>query len=115
MPSSESSQVAAVLVAYFAIIGIIGLISIVFSVVIFWKIFSKAGYSGAMSLLMFIPIANLVALCILAFGDWPVLQELNMLRQQVRSMPPQYPNNPQGPQFASGQNFQAGPQYPPRY
>ncbi|GHO86541.1 hypothetical protein [Dictyobacter formicarum] len=112
MSSSESTQVAAALTAYFAIVGIIVLISIVFSVIIYWKIFSKAGYSGAMSLLMFVPIANLVALCILAFGDWPVLQELNMLRQQVRSMPPQYAPNPQGPQFTPGQNFQSGPQYP---
>lgn len=85
--------------AYLAIVGIIGLISIVFAVVIWWKIFSKAGYSGAMSLLMFIPIANLVVICILAFGEWPVLSELNMLRQQVRSMPQYPPANPQGPQY----------------
>ncbi|GCE05186.1 hypothetical protein [Dictyobacter aurantiacus] len=112
MPSSESSQISTGLTAYFAIVGIIGLISIIFAIIIWWKIFSKAGYSGAMSLLMFIPIANLVVLCILAFGEWPVLQELNMLRQQVRSMPQQYSSNPQGPQFAPGQNFQSGPQYP---
>ena len=111
MPSSENTQVATALTAYFAIVGIIALVAIVFSVIIYWKIFSKAGYSGAMSLLMFVPIANLIALCILAFGDWPVLQELNMLRQQVRSMP-QYAPNPQGPQFAPGQNFQSGQQYP---
>ncbi|GLV58435.1 hypothetical protein KDH_52680 [Dictyobacter sp. S3.2.2.5] len=112
MPSSESSQISTALTAYFAIVGIIALISIIFSIIIWWKIFSKAGYSGAMSLLMFIPIANLVVLCILAFGEWPVLQELNMLRQQVRSMPQQYNANPQGPQFAPGQNLQSGPQYP---
>ncbi len=73
------------------------LVAIIFSVVIYWKIFSKAGYSGAMGLLMFVPIANIIVLCILAFGEWPIYKELNYLRQQVargqqyQPSPPQYP------------------------
>ncbi|GCE19187.1 hypothetical protein [Dictyobacter kobayashii] len=125
MTPTQSQQFTTAVSAYLAIIGIISLISIVIALIIWWRIFSKAGYSGAMSILMLVPIANLVAICILAFGEWPIQRELNMLRQQVRSMPqyppvnpqgPQYPPvNPQGPQFnpqAPGQNFQSGPQYP---
>ena len=86
--------------------AIIGLVAIIFSVIIWWKIFSKAGYSGAMSLLMFIPIANLVVICMLAFGEWPIYRELNQLREMARNQqysqgrypsPPQYPQVGQQP------------------
>jgi hypothetical protein len=67
---------------------IVSLAFVILGIVIFWKIFSKAGYSGAMSLLLFIPIANLIVLCILAFGKWPIYEELEMLRQRA-GYPPQ--------------------------
>ncbi|HTD20817.1 MAG TPA: hypothetical protein VK667_14930, partial [Ktedonobacteraceae bacterium] len=75
---------------------------IVFSVIIYWKIFSKAGYSGALGLLMFVPIANIVVLCILAFGEWPIYRELNQLRQMAASRYAQNPQNPQYPQYPQG-------------
>jgi len=40
----------------------------------FWRIFDKAGYPGIMSLLMIIPIFNVIALFFLAFAQWPVLK-----------------------------------------
>ena len=40
----------------------------------FWQLFSKAGYSGWWSLTMVVPVANLVALYVLAFSNWPSLQ-----------------------------------------
>ena len=46
----------------------------------FWKIFSKAGYSGALSIAMAFPFINLVMLFFLAFSEWPALRELNALR-----------------------------------
>lgn len=47
----------------------------------FWKIFSKAGFSGWLSLTQIIPILNFVVLFYLAFAEWPVHRELNRLRQ----------------------------------
>ena len=44
-------------------------------VVPFWRIFAKAGFSGALSLLMFIPILNVVMIFFLAFAEWPALKE----------------------------------------
>jgi uncharacterized membrane protein len=64
-----------------ALAGIIALIPIVFIIIISWKIFSKAGYSGALGLLMFVPIANIIVLCVLAFSEWPIYRELNRLRR----------------------------------
>lgn len=125
MDPNQSQAVSTALTAYFAIIGIIALASIIFAVIIYWRIFSKAGFSGALSLLMFVPIANIVMLCILAFAEWPIYQELNMLRQRVAAMggpmggpqfPPQspYPPNqggPQYPQYPQDPPYPQNPQY----
>ncbi len=37
----------------------------------FWRICNKAGYTGAWSLFILIPIANLIFLYWLAFAEWP--------------------------------------------
>ena len=47
---------------------------IVVWVVPFWKIFSKAGFPGALSLLMLIPVVQIVVLFIVAFSRWPALE-----------------------------------------
>ena len=58
------------------------LVVVVIKAVIFCKIFSKAGYSWALGLLMLVPIANIIMLFVLAFADWPILKELRVLKQQ---------------------------------
>jgi hypothetical protein len=106
---------------------LIGLIGLIFAIIIYWRIFSKAGYSGARSLLMFIPLVNLIIIIMFAFSEWPIQRELNQLRQAAGGrpggFPPQYP--PQGPQFQQagqypqplqygqpqGSQFQQPPQY----
>ena len=94
---------------------ILSLIFIVFAVIVYWRIFSKAGYSGALGLLMFVPIANIIVLCILAFGTWPIHKELNYLRQQV-AQGQRFPAPPQQYQSSSpagySQQFPSSPQYP---
>jgi hypothetical protein len=40
----------------------------------FWRIFSKAGFNGALSILMIIPLLNLFMIYFLAFSDWPALK-----------------------------------------
>jgi hypothetical protein len=49
------------------------------AVVIFpwWKIYSKAGYSGWLSLLMFLPLVNIGMLFFLALADWPALRRVS--------------------------------------
>jgi UPF0716 family protein affecting phage T7 exclusion len=58
------------------------LIVAVIKVLIFCKIFSKAGYCWALGLLMFVPIANIIMPFVLAFGDWPIQKEMRLLKQQ---------------------------------
>lgn len=76
----------------FCFIGIcvlISLVVLVVSIMIYAKILSKAGYSWAMSLLLLVPLGNLVLLLILAFGNWPILSELQALRHAKMAPPPE--------------------------
>jgi len=107
MTQDQTNQVSTALAASGLIIGLITLVLIVFVIFIWWRIFSKAGYNGVLSLLMLVPIANLVMLLILAFGEWPIQAELKQLRMgggqqftpnQQFPQNPQYPQNPQNPQ-----------------
>jgi hypothetical protein len=100
--------------------AIFGLIAIIFAIVIYWRIFSKAGYSGALAILMLVPIVNLILICVLAFAKWPIYKELEALRQQVAQgqrtpqqyqqaapggYPQQYPSSPQYPQYGQPQQY----------
>ncbi len=51
----------------------------------FWKIFSKAGFPGALALLTCIPLFNLIMLFFLAFAQWPAL------KQRAPDNPPEGP------------------------
>ena len=93
--------------------SLVGLVGFIFAVIVYWRIFAKAGYSGALGLLMFVPIANIVMLCVLAFAEWPIYKELNYLRQQVGRGPQSQPP-PQ--QFSSSSQYpQHGQPQPPQY
>lgn len=48
------------------------------------KIFAKAGYCWAFGLLMFVPIANIIMVFMLAFGEWPIQRQLRQLEQWQR-------------------------------
>lgn len=61
---------------------LMGFVVLVIKILIFCKIFAKAGYCWALGLLMLVPIANIIMPFILAFGDWPIQKELRLLKQQ---------------------------------
>jgi hypothetical protein len=50
------------------------LVAALIMIIPFWRIFSKAGYYGWLSLLMVIPIVNIILLYYLAFAQWPILR-----------------------------------------
>jgi hypothetical protein len=56
-------------------IWIVVLVLCVFMIFCYWRIFSKAGYPGALSLLMLVPLANLILFIWFAFADWPVVRQ----------------------------------------
>jgi len=56
-------------------------VSVVLTIVIWWKIFSKAGWSGALGLLMLVPIVNFIMALYVAFATWPIQRELEALKR----------------------------------
>lgn len=53
---------------------------LILSLVIYWRIAEKAGFSGAASLLMLIPLVNFFVLLYFAFTEWPIEQRLREAR-----------------------------------
>jgi hypothetical protein len=47
-----------------------------------WRMVSKMGYPGVLSLTLLVPVVNLGVYFFLAFSEWPVLKELAALRQR---------------------------------
>ena len=82
MAFHHSPDVVPVYIALLIFGVLVALIVVVIKVVIFCKIFSKAGYSWTLGLLMLVPIANIIMPFFLAFADWPVQKEVHQLRQQ---------------------------------
>jgi hypothetical protein len=79
----QSQAAPAVFGAFFIMfIILIALFATIIQIVAFCKIFSKAGFSWALGLLMLVPIANIVMFFFLAFADWPIQRELRSYKQQ---------------------------------
>ncbi len=74
-------------VVMIGIIVIVALVVVFFEFICLWKIVSKAGYHGALSLLMLVPIVNIIMFIIFAFVEWPVQKELKLLKSQVGRPP----------------------------
>jgi hypothetical protein len=51
------------------------LLMAILPVVAFWKICSRAGFNGALGLLMLVPIANLILPLYVAFAQWPAFKD----------------------------------------
>ena len=51
------------------------LIGAIIAIVPFWRICARVGYSPWLSLLLAVPLVNLVFIYFLAFSDWPSQQK----------------------------------------
>ena len=72
-------------VIVFVIVLAVVLASALGTILVVWaycRIFSKAGFSWAMGLLMLVPLANVLVPFILAFSDWPIQREVRVLKGQ---------------------------------
>jgi len=54
------------------VVGLMAILVFPIFVIPFWKIFSKAGFAGALSLLMIVPFINLIVLYVVAFSEWKI-------------------------------------------
>jgi hypothetical protein len=53
---------------------------LLFAIYCWWRVAVKCGYPGAYSLLLLIPLVNIVIQLIWVFTEWPIETELKRLR-----------------------------------
>ena len=84
LADSNNDAGANALAGAFAAFGFVWLLVclglIILSLVINWKIAEKAGFSGAASLLMLIPLVNVIVVIYFAFTEWPIERALREAR-----------------------------------
>jgi len=68
-PNLDPAHIAAILIP----VMLFGLILTVAMVIPYWFIFKKAGFSPWLSVLMFVPLANIIILYVVAFSQWKVV------------------------------------------
>jgi hypothetical protein len=56
---------------------VIASICAIIVIIPFWKIFSKAGFFPPFSLLMAVPIVNILVIYYVAFAKWPALKKID--------------------------------------
>lgn len=56
------------------LILLVVLVLSIIKIIPYWKIFGKAGFTPWLSLLMIVPLADLILLYILGFSEWPTLK-----------------------------------------
>jgi hypothetical protein len=70
----------------YVIIGVF-IVTLIVLAIAFYKLYQKAGFSGAIGLLMLVPVVNLGVALYLAFAEWPVMAELTRMRLLAASAP----------------------------
>jgi uncharacterized membrane protein YhaH (DUF805 family) len=94
MDHSTTAAEASLFATFALVYGIVLLAILAFSIWVYWRIFAKAGYNGALSLLNLIPgVGPLICVLILAFGRWPIEDQLAALQggSQAPAPPPSPP------------------------
>ncbi|HEY6449049.1 MAG TPA: hypothetical protein VIX60_00025 [Candidatus Cybelea sp.] len=90
----HNAATAGFLATFILAYGIVLLAIVAFTIWVYWRIFAKAGYNGALSLLNLIPgVGPLICMIILAFGRWPIEDQLAAFHAQMGSatIPPTTP------------------------
>ena len=82
----ESAAIGICFVVAYLLFALLGTALAIF---MFGRIFSKAGYSWAMAFIILVPVVGgFVVMIMLAFMDWPVLQELKAFKATAQPSPP---------------------------
>ena len=72
---------AGILAGVFGILVVAGIMAV--AAWVWYRILGKTGHSGWLGLLMLVPVANLILVLVLAFGEWPIHRELRELKERV--------------------------------
>lgn len=88
----DQHQLNAISGVVLILMPIVMLVFMAILVIPYWFIWKKAGFSPWLSLLMFVPMVNLIMLYVLAFSQWkvvPIQQPAFAYYPPAPSLPPQ--------------------------
>jgi len=110
MSSSSSSGLVGSGLVVLVVVLVFGLAYTVLNIVAVVKIISKAGYSGAWFLILFVPVIGTIMFYVFAFSKWPVLKRLEAIERAGQlSMGPGGPyGGPGGPYGGPGGPYGGG-------
>lgn len=91
----DPAQVQKIAFAVMALFPIFILIGLAITIVPFWFICKKAGFSPWLSLLNIVPLGAVILWYVLAFSDWKVVPAPQMSWAPPAPYPPQPPVPPQ--------------------
>jgi hypothetical protein len=104
--SSSSSSGLIVLIVLLVVLFLYTVLNIVAVV----KIITKAGYSGAWFLILFVPIVGTIMFYVFAFSKWPVIKRLEAIQRSGQlSTGPGGPYGGLGGQYSGPQRSQGPP------
>jgi hypothetical protein len=89
--SPDPAQIQHLILSFIWIIPFIILFFLLIYILPFWFICKKAGFSPFLSLLIMVPLGNLILIYILAFADWKVIPAPQALWQPPMQPPPSFP------------------------
>jgi uncharacterized membrane protein YhaH (DUF805 family) len=93
MDQNQMNHMAGAIAGMMGFFMLFGLAIVAFGIFLFWRIFTKAGLSGPLSLLVLVPAVGwVIVLCILAFAEWRVTP-----LPPIAYYPPSYPPPPAYP------------------
>lgn len=65
---------------FIALWSLLIIVFLAFGIYCTWRVAEKCGYNGAYSLLMLIPLVNIIVQLVWVFSEWPIETELRRLR-----------------------------------
>jgi surface polysaccharide O-acyltransferase-like enzyme len=72
----------------FAVVWVLFFIALViFSIYCCWRVAMKCGYPGAYSLLLLLPVINIIVQLVWVFSEWPIEAELKRARAGALQRP----------------------------
>ncbi len=83
----DPAQIQHMMATMLPLIGFFVIVAWAIVIIPFWQIFKKSGMGGPLSLLMILPLVNVIMLYVLAFSRWKVVP----VAEYAAGYPPTYP------------------------
>ncbi|HEX3670077.1 MAG TPA: hypothetical protein VHT92_00080 [Candidatus Cybelea sp.] len=93
---NNNAAIYGFMATFYVFFAVVIIAMCVFSIWLYWRVFQRAGFNGALALLNLVPVGSLICMIILAFGRWPIEDQLAAMQGHQVAPPPGPPPAPPG-------------------